>query len=221
MGLTPPPLTLLNNVKKCKIGFEGHTSAEVDRAWMKKNLVEVIHEVESQSGNDEQEEPIIHGFKHTASQYQSEKKILQILKRSLIWKHFWRPNSYFETVFPLQLWLRLQKFSKDSLSNSSSFISRSILWKLNLKSEFWSSCSHLVAGISSCPSFNFGPAPKAVLTLLSWLAIISANLGWLALAILMVIWVVDQTQHRNSTWQRYLCVDGPLQHCNSTWLFNL
>ena len=44
-----------------------------DRAWMKKNLVEVIHEVESQSGNDEQEEPIIHGFKHTAFQYQSEK----------------------------------------------------------------------------------------------------------------------------------------------------
>ena len=40
---------------------------------MKKNLIEVIHEVESQSGNDEQEEPIIHGFKHTASQYQSEK----------------------------------------------------------------------------------------------------------------------------------------------------
>ena len=111
------------------------------------------------------------------------KKILQILKRSLIWRHFWRPNSYFEIVFPLQSKLSLHEFQKN-LSNSSSFISRSILWKLNLKSEFWSSCSHLVAGISSCPSFNFGPAPKAVLTLLSWLAIISANLGWLALAIL-------------------------------------
>ena len=42
---------------------------------MKKNLIEVVHEVESQSGNDEQEEPIIHGFKHTAFQYQSGKKI--------------------------------------------------------------------------------------------------------------------------------------------------
>ena len=73
-------LTLLNDVQKCKIGFEGHTSAEVDRAWMKKNLVEVIHEVESQSGNDEQEEPIIHGFKHTAFQYQSEKKSFKFSK---------------------------------------------------------------------------------------------------------------------------------------------
>ena len=40
---------------------------------MKKNLIEVIHEVESQSGNDEQEEPIIHGFKHALFQYQPEK----------------------------------------------------------------------------------------------------------------------------------------------------
>ena len=46
---------------------------------MKKNLIEVIHEVESQSGNDEQEEPIIHGFKHTASQYQSEKRSQKIV----------------------------------------------------------------------------------------------------------------------------------------------
>ena len=53
---------------------------QVNRAWMKKNLVEVIHEVESQSGNDEQEEPIIHGFKHTAFQYQSEKKSFKFSK---------------------------------------------------------------------------------------------------------------------------------------------
>ena len=62
--------------KYTTVGCGGCDKYELlDRVWMKKNLIEVIHEVKSQSGNDEQEEPIIHGFKDTASQYQSEKKI--------------------------------------------------------------------------------------------------------------------------------------------------
>ena len=145
---------------------------------MKKNLIEVIHEVESQSGNDEQEEPIIHGFKHTAFQYQSEKKSFKFSKDRWFGSTFEDLILILKSSFHSNYDWACRSFQK-TLSNSSSFISRSILWKLNLKSEFWSSCSHLVAGISSCPSFNFGPAPKAVLTLLSWLAIISGNLGQL------------------------------------------
>ena len=82
---------------------------------MKKNLIEVIHEVESQSGNDEQEEPIIHGFKHTAFQYQSEKNSFKFSKDRWFGGTFEDLILIFEIVLPLQSKLSLQEFLKESV----------------------------------------------------------------------------------------------------------